>query len=63
MEALLSSRKRVRMPSSILSELYPTMPSPYYKESFFGAVDISDEKESAQYGEKMFAPKYPFYTD
>ncbi|KAK6740846.1 hypothetical protein RB195_008976 [Necator americanus] len=63
MEALLSSRKRVRMPSSILSELYPTMPSPYYRESFFGPVDISDEKESAQYGEKMFAPKYPFYTD
>ncbi|VDN37912.1 unnamed protein product [Cylicostephanus goldi] len=31
MEALLSSRKRVRMPSSILSELYPTMPSPYYR--------------------------------
>ncbi|VDL62389.1 unnamed protein product [Nippostrongylus brasiliensis] len=62
-DALLSSRKRVRMPSSILSELYPSMPSPYYRESFFGPVDISDEKESAQYGEKMFAPKYPFYTD
>ncbi|CAI4226619.1 unnamed protein product [Auanema sp. JU1783] len=63
MDALLSARKRVRMPSSILSELYPTMPSPYYRESFHGAVDISEEKESAQYGEKMFAPKYPFYTD
>ncbi|EPB72207.1 arrestin domain protein [Ancylostoma ceylanicum] len=63
MDALLSARKRVRMPSSILSELYPTMPSPYYRESFFGPVDISDEKECAQYGEKMFAPKYPFYTD
>ncbi|CAI2349201.1 unnamed protein product [Caenorhabditis sp. 36 PRJEB53466] len=63
MEALLSSRKRVRMPSSILSELYPTMPSPYYKESFFGASDISEEKEQAQFGETSFAPKYPFYTD
>uniref|UniRef100_A0A1I7TLY8 Arrestin_C domain-containing protein n=1 Tax=Caenorhabditis tropicalis TaxID=1561998 RepID=A0A1I7TLY8_9PELO len=63
MEALLSSRKRVRMPSSILSELYPTMPSPYYKESFFGASDISEEKEQAQFGEISFAPKYPFYTD
>lgn len=31
MECLLSSKKRVRMPSSILSELYPTLPSPYYK--------------------------------
>ncbi|VDO38052.1 unnamed protein product [Haemonchus placei] len=62
-DALMSSRKRVRMPSSILSELYPSMPSPYYRESCFGAVDISDEKECAQYGEKMFAPKYPFYTD
>ncbi|KAE9416940.1 hypothetical protein Angca_008312 [Angiostrongylus cantonensis] len=30
-DALMSSRKRVRMPSSILSELYPTMPSPYYR--------------------------------
>ncbi|CAI5444142.1 unnamed protein product [Caenorhabditis angaria] len=63
MEALLSSRKRVRMPSSILSELYPTMPSPYYKESFFGSSDISEEKEQAQFGETQFAPKYPFYTD
>lgn len=62
-DALLSARKRVRMPSSILSELYPSMPSPYYRESFFGPVDISDEKECAQYGEKLFAPKYPFYTD
>ncbi|CAO4369522.1 unnamed protein product [Caenorhabditis nigoni] len=63
MEALLSARKRVRMPSSILSELYPTMPSPYYKESFFGTSDISEEKEQAQFGEINFAPKYPFYTD
>ncbi|KAE9555499.1 hypothetical protein FO519_001267 [Halicephalobus sp. NKZ332] len=31
LEALLASRKRVRMPSSILSELYPSLPSPYYK--------------------------------
>lgn len=31
MESLLSSKKRVRMPSSILSELYPSLPSPYYK--------------------------------
>lgn len=30
-EALINSKKRVRMPSSILSELYPTLPSPYYK--------------------------------
>lgn len=29
--ALLQSKKRVRMPSSILSELYPTLPSPYYR--------------------------------
>ncbi|GMR44376.1 hypothetical protein PMAYCL1PPCAC_14571 [Pristionchus mayeri] len=63
LDAFLSARKRVRMPSSILSELYPTMPSPYYRESFFGKVDISDEKESIQFGESEFAPKYPFYTD
>ncbi|CAJ0581147.1 unnamed protein product, partial [Mesorhabditis spiculigera] len=63
LDALLSSRKRVRMPSSILSELYPTLPSPYYRESVFGAIDISEEKESFQFGEKLFAPKYPFYTD
>ena len=31
LEALLATRKRVRMPSSILSELYPSLPSPYYK--------------------------------
>ncbi|VDM49232.1 unnamed protein product [Toxocara canis] len=63
MEALISSRKRVRMPSSILSELYPTLPSPYYKESHFGHVDITEDKENVQFGEKRFAPKYPFYTD
>ncbi|KAF8357554.1 arrd-17 [Pristionchus pacificus] len=63
LDAFLSARKRVRMPSSILSELYPTMPSPYYRESFFGKVDISDEKESIQFGDNEFAPKYPFYTD
>ncbi|CAJ0942489.1 unnamed protein product, partial [Mesorhabditis belari] len=63
LDALLSARKRVRMPSSILSELYPTLPSPYYRESSFGGVDISDEKESFQFGEKNFTPKYPFYTD
>lgn len=28
---LALSKKRVRMPSSILSELYPTLPSPYYR--------------------------------
>lgn len=62
-EALISRRKRVRMPSSILSELYPALPSPYYKESHFGAVDISEDKESVQFGDKKFSPKYPFYTD
>jgi len=25
------AKRRVRMPSSILSELYPTLPSPYYR--------------------------------
>jgi hypothetical protein len=63
MESLLSSKKRVRMPSSILSELYPSLPSPYYKECHFGKVNISEDKESAHYGESTFAPKYPFYTD
>lgn len=63
MDALLSARKRVRMPSSILSELYPTMPSPYYRESFFGACNILEEKEQVQFGDPMFAPKYPFYSD
>uniref|UniRef100_A0A7E4VKH8 Arrestin_C domain-containing protein n=1 Tax=Panagrellus redivivus TaxID=6233 RepID=A0A7E4VKH8_PANRE len=63
MENMLSSKKRVRMPSSILSELYPSLPSPYYKECHFGRVNISEDKESIQYGENMFAPKYPFYTD
>uniref|UniRef100_A0A158R5V4 Arrestin_C domain-containing protein n=1 Tax=Syphacia muris TaxID=451379 RepID=A0A158R5V4_9BILA len=62
-EAIYSKRKRVRIPSSILSELYPSLPSPYYKESHFGKVDILDDKENVQYGEKKFAPKYPFYTD
>ncbi|TKR76313.1 hypothetical protein L596_017470 [Steinernema carpocapsae] len=62
-EAVALSKKRVRMPSSILSELYPTLPSPYYKESHFGAVDISDEREQTHYGDTKFAPKYPFYTD
>ncbi|KAK0414686.1 hypothetical protein QR680_011569 [Steinernema hermaphroditum] len=50
-EAAALSKKRVRMPSSILSELYPTLPSPYYKESHFGPVDISDEREQTHYGD------------
>ncbi|CAD6185987.1 unnamed protein product [Caenorhabditis auriculariae] len=53
MEALMSSRKRVRMPSSILSELYPSMPSPYYRESYFGPSDIAEEKEQVQFGENI----------
>lgn len=64
--SVILSRRRVRMPSSILSELYPTLPSPYYRESYFGAVDISEEdttRENVQYGENKFAPKYPFYRD
>ncbi|KAI1728827.1 arrestin domain-containing protein 17 [Ditylenchus destructor] len=62
-EALNSAKKRVRMPSSILSELYPSLPSPYYRESSFGRTNISDEKERNQFGDNNFAPKYPFYTD
>lgn len=27
----ITYKKRVRMPSSILSELYPMLPNPYYK--------------------------------
>jgi len=57
------AKRRVRMPSSILSELYPTLPSPYYRESCFGRVNIADEKELSQFGDTLFAPKYPFYTD
>lgn len=30
--AVILSKKRVRMPSSILSELYPSIPSPYYRQ-------------------------------
>ncbi|MFH4974770.1 hypothetical protein AB6A40_001479 [Gnathostoma spinigerum] len=62
-EAIISRRKRVRMPSSILTELYPSLPSPYYKESHFGQSDISEDKENFQFGEKLFAPKYPFYNE
>ncbi|KAI6217380.1 Arrestin domain-containing protein 2 [Aphelenchoides fujianensis] len=60
-EVLIQNKKRVRMPSSILSELYPSLPPPYYRESYFGSVDITDEKESVQFGSPTFAPKYPFY--
>uniref|UniRef100_A0AC34Q5Y0 Arrestin C-terminal-like domain-containing protein n=1 Tax=Panagrolaimus sp. JU765 TaxID=591449 RepID=A0AC34Q5Y0_9BILA len=63
MDCLLAAKKRVRMPSSILSELYPSLPSPYYRECHFGKVNISEEKEKIQYGESSYAPKYPFYTD
>lgn len=31
MEMMLLSKKRVRIPSSILSELYPKLPNPYYR--------------------------------
>ncbi|KAK6100690.1 Arrestin (or S-antigen) N-terminal domain family protein [Brugia pahangi] len=63
MELMLLSKKRVRIPSSILSELYPKLPNPYYRQSLFGEVDISEDQEHVQYGDTKFAPKYPFYTD
>lgn len=59
----ITYKKRVRMPSSILSELYPMLPNPYYKESCFGQKCIFDETESNQFGNNLFAPKYPFFTD
>lgn len=61
-EALIAGKKRVRMPSSILSELYPSLPSPYYRESHFGQVDVSGDKDCT-YGDTKFAPKYPFYVE
>ncbi|EJD73730.1 hypothetical protein LOAG_18863 [Loa loa] len=63
MEMMLLSKKRVRIPSSILSELYPKLPNPYYRQSLFGEVDISEDQERIHYGDTKFAPKYPFYTD
>ncbi|VDN06738.1 unnamed protein product [Thelazia callipaeda] len=54
-------KKRVRMPSSIVSELYPKLPSPYYRISHFGEVNIFEDQENVQYGDIKFAPKYPFY--
>ncbi|CAG9532559.1 unnamed protein product, partial [Cercopithifilaria johnstoni] len=62
-DLILLSKKRVRIPSSILSELYPKLPNPYYRRSFFGDVDISEDQEHIQYGDTKFAPKYPFYGD
>ncbi|KAM3724734.1 Arrestin domain-containing protein [Dirofilaria immitis] len=62
-EIMLLSKKRVRIPSSILSELYPKLPNPYYRKSLFGEVDISEDQEHVQYGDTKFVPKYPFYTD
>uniref|UniRef100_A0A0N4Z9Z1 Arrestin_C domain-containing protein n=1 Tax=Parastrongyloides trichosuri TaxID=131310 RepID=A0A0N4Z9Z1_PARTI len=56
-------KKRVRMASSILSEIYPQLPPPFYKESFFGAVNVIDEKEEGYFGDKLFTPKYPVYFD
>ncbi|VDM91545.1 unnamed protein product, partial [Litomosoides sigmodontis] len=63
MEMMLLSKKRVRIPSSILSELYPKLPNPYYRQSLFGEADISEDREQIHYGDTKFAPKYPFYTD
>uniref|UniRef100_A0AC35UB41 Arrestin_C domain-containing protein n=1 Tax=Rhabditophanes sp. KR3021 TaxID=114890 RepID=A0AC35UB41_9BILA len=60
---LQAAKKRVRMPSTILSEIYPTLPSPYYKESFFGSVNVRLEKEEEYFGDSLFAPKYPFYVE
>uniref|UniRef100_A0A915PSZ0 Arrestin C-terminal-like domain-containing protein n=1 Tax=Setaria digitata TaxID=48799 RepID=A0A915PSZ0_9BILA len=62
-DLMLLSRKRVRIPSSILSELYPKLPNPYYRKSLFGEVDISEDQEHVQFGDTKFVPKYPFYTD
>uniref|UniRef100_A0A915P2H8 Arrestin C-terminal-like domain-containing protein n=1 Tax=Meloidogyne floridensis TaxID=298350 RepID=A0A915P2H8_9BILA len=56
------AKKRVRMPSSVLSELYPALASPYYKEFYLGPVPISDDKERKfHFGKNRYAPKYPFY--
>lgn len=59
---LQAAKKRVRMPSTILSQIYPTLPSPYYKQSFFGSVNVRLEKEEEYLGDSLFAPKYPFYV-
>lgn len=57
-----AAKKRVRMPSSVLTELYPVLPSPYYKKVYSGPVPITDDKERKfHFGQNMFAPKYPFY--
>ncbi|CEF64939.1 Arrestin-like, N-terminal domain and Arrestin C-terminal-like domain and Immunoglobulin E-set domain-containing protein [Strongyloides ratti] len=56
-------KKRVRMASSILSEIYPQLPSPFFKESFFGPVNVIDDKEEGYFGDKSFTPKYPVYFD
>uniref|UniRef100_A0A0N5BKX3 Arrestin_C domain-containing protein n=1 Tax=Strongyloides papillosus TaxID=174720 RepID=A0A0N5BKX3_STREA len=58
-----TTKKRVRMASSILSEIYPQLPPPFFKESFFGPVNVVDDKEDGYFGDKSFTPKYPVYFD
>ncbi|KAL3121025.1 hypothetical protein niasHT_005285 [Heterodera trifolii] len=59
-----AARKRVRMPSSVLSELYPALPTPCFRALFSGPVKVADERERQfHFGPSQFTPKYPFYTD
>uniref|UniRef100_A0A914I7I9 Uncharacterized protein n=1 Tax=Globodera rostochiensis TaxID=31243 RepID=A0A914I7I9_GLORO len=53
--------KRVRMPSSVLSELYPALPTPCFRELHSGPVKVADERERKfQFGPSLFTPKHPF---
>uniref|UniRef100_A0A914I6J9 Arrestin C-terminal-like domain-containing protein n=1 Tax=Globodera rostochiensis TaxID=31243 RepID=A0A914I6J9_GLORO len=59
-----ASKKRVRMPSSVLSELYPALPTPCFRELHSGPVKVADERERKfQFGPNLFTPKHPFYVD
>ncbi len=54
-------KRRVRLPSSVLSELYPELEPPTFQESLFGKVNIAEDRETVHFGESKFAPKYPCY--
>jgi len=57
--AVILSKKRVRMPSSILSELYPSIPSPYYRQGglAFGQMQSTKIYSSSSFQRVVARPR------
>lgn len=57
----VSPKLRSRLTSTVPNKMYPTVPAPTFEKCQYSEVDIQDEKENVQYGQRKFTPKYPIY--